>query len=73
MYIFFILISIISLILGIKLLVEKETYFLKEFEHYNLLYLFVIVYTFGFITALILSIILSLLIFLLFIIILCFK
>ena len=71
--IFFILISIISLILGIKLLVEKETYFLKEFEHYNLLYLFVIVYTFGFITALILSIILSLLIYLLWNIILCFK
>ena len=71
--IFFILISIISLILGIKLLIEKETYLLKEFEHYNLLYFFVIVYTFGFFTALLLSIILSLLIYLIWNIILCFK
>jgi hypothetical protein len=71
--IFFILISIISLILGIKLFIEKETSLLKEFEHYNLLYFFVIVYTFGFFTALLLSIILSLLIYLIWTIILCFK
>ena len=60
--IYFILISIVSFILGLKIIYERDNYIIKEFEEYNLLYIFIIIYTFGFFSALILSFVISFLI-----------
>jgi hypothetical protein len=71
--IYFILISIVSFILGLKIIYERDNYLIKEFEEYNLLYIFIIIYTFGFFSALILSFVISFLIYLISKIIFCFK
>ena len=71
--VFFICVSIVSLILGIKLLIEKEIYILKEFEEYNFLFVYIVIYSFGFLTSLFFSISISLVIYLISKIIFCFK